>query len=406
MRAQAGQSTLEYAALVLLALLVLAAGAVVVPATGIAQAVVAQITRALCLVGRGDCDTERTPCVLSARTTTSDASLRVAVVRLGGGRTVVRERLADGSEIVTVLSRGTAGVGLAVGAEGRVGRAGTGAVIDGSFTAALGRGRSWRVRGPRAGDDLLRRLAASARAPRHLTRARLPPAPPPDVVLGERGLDTTLLARMDRIGLSLQAADVLASRRERSDGTRTLVLRRRNALVGEAGLLGLGVRARALRDQRSALRIDAAGRPLELRVTAAVLLDGEARVPSALRGVLGPGGAAGTRGRLVEVERRLDLRDPRNLAAAAAYVRALREPGLGVGDSLAVSDALGRQLDADGVADARLYAFGERRSGVRGNVSAGMGAGATAERVVQTRRLLSAVVRPPGGGWTANPDCA
>ena len=83
-----GQSTLEYAALVLLVLAVLAAALLAASGSGIAEAVAAKMARAVCLVRGGECgESARAPCVTASRSDATDVSGRVAIVRISGGQT-------------------------------------------------------------------------------------------------------------------------------------------------------------------------------------------------------------------------------------------------------------------------------------------------------------------------------
>ncbi len=408
MRAQSGQTTLEYVALIFLATLLLAAGAALLSTAAIAHAVVAQFTRALCLAGRGDCDRDRTPCVLSARTASDEVLLRLAVVRLGGGRTVVRERRSDGRELLTVIGRGGAGIGAEVGGEVAIGSVSVGALAGGSVEARIGRSRSWLVHDARAGDALLRRLTPTVAAVRGgaLGRRRPRRPPPPDVTVSEHGLDTTLRGTLGRVGLELDAEDLAGVRVDRTARERTFLIRRRSQAVGSVGLLaGFGGEAAARREERYALTVDAAGRPLDLAITEARRVHAGARLPGPLRTLAGRAALPLRRGRVVQTERHLDLTVPANLAAAAAFVRALRRPRLRLGDAVVVSDALRARLDAAGRAQARVYALEVAHNGARGSLSAGAGLGGGYERTVETLRLTAASIRGADGVWRPREDC-
>ncbi len=260
MRAQAGQSTLEYAALLLLAVAVLAAGALLVSGGGIAEAVVAQMQRAICLVRGGDCgERARAPCVTRSQSASTQASVRIAVVKLAGGSTRLRESRSDGSVLVTLVSQAGAGLQAAVGARLGIGGLSLGGSVGGTVEGRIGRGRVWRLRSDAEADALVRSLAAQAArsAPRvsgialRGMHARGRPREP-DETFGEHGLASSVSARLGRVGIALEAEDLLGSRLDRVSGVRTMTLRRRNELSASVATLGAGAEAAA--SSRRALR--------------------------------------------------------------------------------------------------------------------------------------------------------
>jgi hypothetical protein len=404
-----GQSTVEYVVVLLLVLAVLTGGTLVLGGAGIATALVARIERALCLLGGGGCAVAgQAPCVVASRTSATDVTARVAVVRLRGGQTVTRETLADGRERITVLARGGAGLGLAVGARGAAGAQTLGVSGEAAVEGRLARGRVWIVAGRAAGDDLLRRLAprvSGGRIPPPRPHLLAPP-PPPDVVFTERGLDSAGRAQLARVGLTLDAEDVLGARTDRRSGERTLAIRRRNGLGVKLGLLGRSrLEGLGQHEEHYALVVDRAGRPLALEVRETLQAHGSAELPERVRRVLARAGLPQRGGGVWQTERRLDLADPANLAAAGAFVRALREPRLQVGDAVVVGDALRARLDAAAATEARVYALSRRRTGAGGDVSVGVGVGAGYEHVDERLRLLSVRQRGADGVWRARTDC-
>lgn len=403
-----GQSTVEYAGLVLVAAAVLAAGAAGLHGTGIAEALIGQIQRAICLVSGGECRAAPEPCVVASTTTQDDVNLRIAILRLGGGTTVLRERRSDGSERVTIVQRTSGGAGLGLGAEIGAGTWMLGGRVDGSVEARGASGRVWTVRSARAADALVRAIRARpvlrGRTPRP-RRARRRPLPPADVVFGSRGLGATIAGNLERVGLSLDAEDLFSTTTDRRTGERTLTIRRHSDLMGTLGVAGpIGAEAGLGRDDRAALVVDAHGRPLRLAVTAVQRVQAGVRLPGSLRLVVG-GRLPLRAGRVVQTERRLDLSDPANLAAAGAYVRALRDPGIHLGAAFAVSDALRRRLDAAGETRLRVYALDVRHSGGRLGVDAGVGIGGGFEHAVERAHLIAASEREAGGAWRTRDDC-
>ncbi len=415
MRAQDGQSTLEYVALVLLVLAVLAAGLLVVPGSGIAQAVVAQVQRAICLVGGGECgERARAPCVTRSSAKVTDVGGRVAIVRLSAGSTALREHRSDGSVVVKLVSRGGLGLEADVGAELGIGGWRIGGSLGGLVEGRLGRGRVWRLRSDAEADELMRSLSAQAArsSPRAggavLARLRgVGPPAEPDETFGEQGLGSELRARLGRVGLQLEASDLMGSRTDRASDELTFTIRRNNALSASVAVLA-GVRAAGAgaHEELYGLTVDGSGRPVALTVVETLRIDGGARLPGPLHAALG--GDSGERlraGRVAVLERHLDLADSANLAAAGAFVRALRQRRLRMGDAVAVSSALRERLDGSGSARALLYDVDADRTELHGKVSAGVGMGGRFKRSTETIRLLAAGARPPGGQWSERSDC-
>jgi len=403
-----GQSTIEYAGLVLVAAAVLATGAAGLHQVGIAEALIGQIQRAICRVSGGGCRAVPEPCVVASTATQDDANVRIAILRLRSGTTVLRERRSDGSERVTLVQRTSGGAGLGLGAEIGAGTWILGGRVDGSVEARGASGRVWTLHSTRAADALVRLIGARpivrGRTPRG-PRARPVPLPPADVVFGEHGLGATIAGNLERVGLSLDAEDLFSTTTDRRTGERTLVIRRHSDLLGTLGVAGpLGAEAGLGRDDRAALVVDARGRPLRLTVTAVQRVQAGVRLPGPLR-LLVAGRLPLREGRIVVAERRLDLSDPENLAAAGAYVRALHDPAIRLASAFAVSAALRRRLDEAGETRLRVYALNVRHSGAHGGVDLGVGLGGGFEHAVESTRLIAAGEREAGGRWRTRDDC-
>ena len=269
-------------------------------------------------------------------------------------------------------------------------------------------GRVWTLHSSRAADALVRAIGARpivrGRTPRG-PRARRRPLPPADVVFGEHGLSATIAGSLERVGLSLDAEDLFSTTTDRRTGERTLVIRRHSDLVGTLGVVGpLGAEAGLGREDRAALVVDARGRPLRLMVTAVQRVQAGVQLPGPLRLLVG-GRLPLREGRVVVAERRLDLSDPASLAAAGAYVRALRDRRIHLASAFAVSAALRRRLDAAGETRLRVYALNVRHSGARGGIDVGVGLGAGFEHAVESARLIAAREREAGGTWRTRDDC-
>ena len=395
-----GQSTIEYLALVLLAVAVLAAGAAGLHATGIAEALIGQIRVAICRAGGDDCRTPPEPCVVAATTTLDDLTARVAILRLRGGRTLVRERRSDGSERVTLVTRGGGGAGLGLGADVGAGTWVLGGRLDAALEARGGRGRIWTLSSHGQATALVRALT---RPPARRGRRALAP---PDSTFGDRGLATSVSGALERVGLSLEAEDLFTTRVDRRTGERTLVIRRRTDALGSLGVVGpAGAEGGARRDERAALVVDRGGRPVRLLLTATRRVQGGLQLPGPLRALVARSGLPLRHGRVVETERRLDLADPVNLAAARAFVRALGDPGLRVGPAVVVTAALRRRLDTAGETRLRLYDLDVRHGGAHGGLDLGIGIGGGYEHAVEHLRLVGATERDGAGRWRERDDC-
>jgi hypothetical protein len=408
-QAEHGQSTLEYAALVLLVLGVLAAGLLAASGGGIAEAVTAQMARALCLVRGGECgEHAREPCVTASTLRQTAVGARLAVVRLSGGGAALRERRSDGSVVVRLVARGGLGLEIDAGMEIGLGALRLGGSVGGLVEGRVGRGRTWYLESDAEADRLLRALRA--RALRSMPRAGgiallrmgdAGPPPEPDETFGEQGLGSELRARLGGAGIALEATDLIGSLTRR-DGRRTLTLRRVNELsLGVPAVAG----AVAGHEERYGLEVDGAGRPLALTIVDTLRIDGGSRLPAPLRAALGDQARHMRAGRLAVLERHLDLGDPASLAVAGAFIRALREPRLGLGERVAISEALRRRLDTAGSARALVYELDAERTELHGKAALGLGVGGDYERSTQTLRLVAARAMTPGGVWSERADC-
>src|SRR5690348_3486430 len=167
-RAQSGQGTVEYVAILALVAVVLAAavaGAAVL-APGVGNAVVGKVRHALCVVtGRRCAELEAArPCVIRTARDERREAVSVGFVQLGSGRIVLRERLSDGMLRLTVLHRGRAGATAGYGTSTHVRVGGVevevGAHAQGTIAGLVGGGQVFEVRTAREADDLIRRLRA------------------------------------------------------------------------------------------------------------------------------------------------------------------------------------------------------------------------------------------------------
>lgn len=419
MHGDRGQATAEYiAVLAVLAVLLGATGAVVAPG-GIANAVLGQMRRALCVVSGSACPAQRPPpCVVRAESKRRRVSVTVGVIRLDDEHVLLRERLSDGSFRLTVVKESGTGAEMTLGnrwqLEVRGRRIGVGAQLRAALLGILGDGRVYLAPDERAADALQKRLKAGVPfgldAPLKIAKGLFgggdDPPPEPDQVYAHAGLkadgalDLTTVA--GELALEAMGKAVLGARRDRRTGALTLYLRtERSAGALAAAVLGVGGRLEGV--GLLALTLDRDRRPVDL----ALLASGEARntpLPGSLAALLkGPKenkGSLSTRfesGRRWELEAHLDVRDPEAEAAWAAFRRAPF--------SLSAVSTLGARLRDRARLDVRSYATTSKRSGGDVHIGYGVGAGAGYQRLEEGARLIAASSRPAGGAWELRADC-
>lgn len=394
MGGESGQASSDYIAILLVCACVLGAGggaAAAAGGSGMAGAVSAQFARAICRVTGGDCERDRLPCVTSIRARVDDLAGVVAIIRLSGGRTLLRERRSDGMELITLAERGGLGIEVGAGAEAGVGGGAIGDSLAGSISGRVTRGRAW-----------LRPAGAQAQA--LVDRIGDPPAP--DFTWGEKGMESRAEGRYHLAGLSLDAEDAFGARRDTRTGEKTFTIRRRNELAGDLARLGAGAEAGGRHVERYAVTVDRSGRPVDLIVTDTIRYHGGVALPGPLKAVaMALGAPALRRGRIVETETHLDLTAAANLEAARDFIEAVRSPKLKLGAAVAVSEALRRRLDSHGVRQRRVYLLDVRHTGARGRVGAGVSIGLRGERSEESARLVEAAVRGLDGNWRRRDDC-
>jgi hypothetical protein len=404
---EAGQATVDYAALVLAVSLVLLAASGVAAARGggVADALTRQIARALCIVTGGDCDREREPCVVTTAMRTLRNGVTVWFGRWESDRIVLQERRSDGSVVVTYLEHEGAGIDVDAGTGAHVAigdrKIRVGGELAASVLARAGDGAIWELPDARAAAGLVERLrrgrwAADAGG----AQSRI----------GERDLTARAEAGMVARGvggaLGLTAGDVWGSRTEPATGRRTFYVRRANELVATGAVRGIGASGGASGEEEYAVTVDAAGRAVDL----AVLRTGRLGVSADLPGVVQPAAgllAVPTRGERVWVtEAHLDLSDPDDAALARSFVAQVRDPRPRLGRAVDVSRRLAERLDRAAVIHARTYAFQASTSGLDAHGSAQGIKGALTHQVVEERsRLLAAATRGRDGSWVTREDC-
>jgi hypothetical protein len=390
-------ATVEYAALSFFVAGVLAVGGAVADAERLPGAVGAQIQRAYCLVAGGDClgPGGPRPCVVAATSHERDRRLTISVMRLRDGRSAVVEELSDGRLRVTILHDSGAAAALSLGIQmpiddGVRATAEVGAGFDAGY------GRTFEVPDRAAADRLVKRLEAEDQLPGEALLQVLRFARE----RGPRGGAET--DRFMQIGGGADAEAVLRALGAggRVAGMRDLVgTVRVNRRTGEH-TLGLRLDEEALAALASPLdslgRVGGAAegslgaeltlgrdrRPTTLTLRRTVAVRGDARV--------GPYETSG--GNLFEVEARLDLADPR---ARELTDRLLRAEAAALGP-------LAQHLTTNARIDTRLYktTHDERTKGAGAWVVSGK-----VVNVTDTARLVAAVGREPGLGWSRRLDC-
>ncbi|HUR84018.1 MAG TPA: hypothetical protein VMY78_01620 [Solirubrobacteraceae bacterium] len=402
LRAQSGQATVDYVALVALVAAVVAVGGALaaVASPGIANAVLGQVRHALCIVGGGSCPMAPSrPCTVASDRDSRHVAVNVALLRVDDGRVVLRERLSDGTFRLTLVHRGAAGVetGAGGGVEVEVrGRSiGRDREARAGVQGVLARGEVFYARSQREADALLRAIRDGRGAP-----------PPREVFVegGVRGLGS--LDFVAARGLSGQldglADAMVGARRDRRNGELTVSL---GAGGSGAGLVSIAVGgpAGALDGQAVlGLTLDRRRRAVELSLSATGNVAAGSTLPGGLARALDPsadpGAALNARGHRWEVGARVDLRVPAVAAAWQAFRRAPASPR--------AIRALGEALRDHARLDVRAYRVHSTADGASAGLAfAGLKLGGEVEHTIDRSLLVSAATRPPFGLWEPRLDC-
>lgn len=412
MRSDSGQASLEYIVLLVISTLVVGGGAMAVKGEGLAASVLAQFARGICVVGGGDCERDRAPCVIGSQTTSRNLVVVVTVIRLAGGHTIIRQRSSDGTEMVTLIGSGGAGLELTAGGSVSIGGAEFGAAASGSFGGRIARGRAWVVPSAAAAERLIAQLTPATmigrgRLPLASPRSRRAAPPPADISFGESGLSSIIGGRLAAAGISFEAEDLVGERLDHRTGQRTLTIARRNELLADLSPLpASGVEGGLRRSELYTLTLDRAGNPIDLGVFDARRFHAGAKLPGAVSTlVAGVGSLPLRKGMLVEVEQHLDLSNAASRQVAASFIAALRGRGVGFGPAADVSEALKARINSDGVTLVRSYGIEGKRSGFGGKLGAGVGLAGNYQRSVENATLLDARVRGIDQNWRARSDC-
>jgi hypothetical protein len=405
MRHERGQATIDYLALIaVLAILLVAAAAVVSGgAPGVANAVLAQVRHALCIVTGGACPAERLlPCVVASERDARHVAVTVFLVRLDGDRYILREKMSDGTVRLTLAHRGGGGVEVGIGSRLKAALKGRVFGIDDEARAGgegvLGYGEVFVARSDREADEILRTI-----------RRRVPlvggGGPDPSerfVDGGSRGLGR-LGVGGPAAGASVEglAESTVSVRRDERSGQVTITLSAGGAGWALLSAFMSGPSGASDRQVSFTVTLDRDHRPIELGLAASGTLAAGVAVPTGLAGPLGVHDSGDAQlnltGRRWDVAARLDLRDPEVAAAWAAF---RHDP-----TSVAAIRALAEQLRTRAILDVRSYAVSTESDGVAAGLGAGPRFGGEIDHTTDRARLLAAATRPPGGLWERRADC-
>lgn len=388
-----GSGSVEWVALLAVVggTLAAAAGGALPHARVVPDALRASFTRAVCLVSGGDClDGAPRPCVIRSHSLARSRRVTFAVLRLGDGRTVLREDRSDGSVVLSVQD--TAAAGGEVGAQAGVTVAGRGltAVARLAGEGRGGRGRSFVVPDAAAADRLVARLGEEGPGVRALVSGGDDALVPHERWwLAGESMDAE--AKLRGAGLAPTAhadASLVVQVRERvRTGERTYVLRSDGEMAAAltAPLAGVGMSSPS--HMSVELALDRRGSPASLTLRAARGVHGEAKLARWHSGG----------GDLVEAEARLDLADP--------VTRSLARSLLSRSRALPAARALAARLADRARIDVRVFET-TRRESVKGASAALIAKGGyEVVEVTRTARLVAAAGREPGMGWARRLDC-
>jgi hypothetical protein len=423
-----GQSTIEYAG-VLVLVVALLAGIALVPIDGkpIAGAVSHQLAYALCVVTHGDCDQDRQPCATKSDNHSLDWSTHALIFKAGKHHLLVREDRSDGTAALSLVRKFDGGVEAGTGVKGSLslgkGSFALGGELSAAVLAQIGSGSTWVLPKARA-DQLQRRLLAHFVAspatellPEALVNAVLPGLPPPAQTFAEGGVSAEIGGTVGdgaSVGGKLSGNGTFGARIDNSTGRRTYYVKLRAELEGAVHLSALGdASGAAAGESVYAYTVDREGVPIDLAVIETGTLKGSARLTGPLKEAAGAGAGATARVRVSAAGQRtwiseshLDLTDSTNRDAATKFIDQIRSPKLHLGPAVAISKELSRLLAERAVINLRTYAVDSSSYG--GTIDAsldGVGVGASIQYSHQTSDLVAATTRGLDGLWRNRDDC-
>ena len=212
-------------------------------------------------------------------------------------------------------------------------------------------------------------------------------------------------SELDAVGgqRTLRVGDELVLGRsvDEATGRTTYALHGTLELAAALGLRRIGGVADAAGDLALMLQRDRGGRFVDLGIAATGELYGSASLPSQLAAVEGMIPTGASAGRRWSLEQHLDLTQPGNAPAAAAFVHALSHPR----ELPAAARGLAARLAHDAVTDFRAYRFVADDDGIGAHLGAGGRLGGGEDRHAERAHLLTALQRGPEGIWRRRSDC-
>jgi hypothetical protein len=406
MRGQRGQATVDYLAVVLLVALVFAAAVGVLAVSGLGEQVVAAMKRALCIVTGGPCsvaeEAAQAPCVLSAEERSDGGSVGVSIILIGERDGVLRERRSDGTIALTLFEGDSAGADLRQGwsIEANWGEHGfaAGRELRAAALAERGEGRTWVVADDAGAEEVIARI--------RLQESRFGDrvaweAPDPDVTYEEHGGRLELGWSGPRARLDLAAGTVSGERVEHATGRRTVYVRDTREGAGTLSFGDFSGAGEITTRERFGITYDREGRPVDLVVVSSLDVEGTVGLPPELSAIAGLLRIPRDGAKHVETERHLDLTDPPNADAAAAFLA-----GLGRAGPQIAASVLRERLEERGTMNVRTYTSEESSRGFSAHAKRGPLGGAIAVGAQErSAQLVSAVARRPDGTWGEDPAC-
>jgi Flp pilus assembly pilin Flp len=405
MRQERGQATIEYLALIaVLAVLLVAAAAVASGgAPGVANAVLAQVRHALCIVTGGGCAAERLlPCVVASERDAHHIAVTILLARLDGDRYILREKMSDGTVRLTLAHRGGGGVELGIGSRLKAALKGRVFGVDdearGGAEGVLGYGEVFVARDDREADEILRSIR------RHVPLVGGGGPEPRERIVegGTRGLGRFGIGGV-AAGASVEGLteSIVSVRRDEHSGQVTITLNAGSSGWALLNAVMTGPSGLTDRQVSFTVTLDRDHRPTELGLSASGTLSGGATLPTGLAGPLGVRDSGDAQlnltGRRWDLGARVDLRDPEVAAAWAAF---RHDP-----TSASAIRALAAQLRTRASLDVRRYAVSTDSDGAAAGLGAGPRVGGEIDHTTDRARLLAAATRPPGGLWERRTDC-
>lgn len=404
MHGERGQGTVEYAGVVLLVALVLAAAIAALVATGIGPKVVEQVRCAILQVAGESCEelagAVAGPCVTASDRHSRGQRVSLLVVGAGTRKVLLREQRADGTVAITLVDERAAGLDANAGTGLRV-RWGTfdravGSELRAAVMAGSASGRTWIAANAVEAEALTARVRI---AEMDFARDRFP-APEPRVTFEERRTGVELRLGRPRDALWLSPSEAYGERVDHETGQRTVYVRDALGAEGRVGLGRFSAKGRVRGEERYAITFDRDGRPVDLAVLATLRVEGAAGLPRKLARVAGQLRIPLRGERHIETEQHLDLTDPVNAEFARSFFARF---GAGKVAVRVAAGLLAERLERNGSASVRAY----ETDGTAHRVSGGLpGAALDVGSEDESSRLTSAVARSPEGAWGQDPACA